>query len=81
MEFCQAGLLHLEHIDELKVVFTSSNSMATYESIPATHYFIQPCDTGDAQKNQDIQQAAIDYCLKHPKWRLSLQTHKILQIR
>ena len=81
MEFCKAGAIQIKHIDELKVVFTNTNSMSYYEKIPATHYFLQPCDTGEIEKNKIIQQAAIDYCLQHPKWRLSLQTHKILQIQ
>ena len=39
------------------------------------HYLIQPMDCADAQA---ARQAAIDYVLAHPEWRLSLQTHKLL---
>ena len=39
------------------------------------HYLIQPMDCADAAA---ARQAAIDYVLRHPEWRLSLQTHKLL---
>jgi len=39
------------------------------------HFLIQPMDCADAGAARD---AAIDYVLKHPRWRLSLQTHKLL---
>ena len=43
--------------------------------------FLQPLDTGDAERNRDILRATIDYILQHPQWSLSLQTHKMLGIR
>ena len=49
--------------------------------IIADHYFLQPCDTGDEHRNRDITARCIDYILQHPKWRLSLQTHKMTGIR
>ncbi|HEY7809207.1 MAG TPA: 7-carboxy-7-deazaguanine synthase [Allosphingosinicella sp.] len=39
------------------------------------HFLIQPLDCADAA---DARAAAIDYVMKHPRWRLSLQTHKLL---
>ena len=44
------------------------------------HFLLQPMDQG-ALKTADNVRAAIDYCLAHPKWRLSLQTHKLLGLR
>lgn len=67
-------------VDELKIVFTAPADVAPWEQVLCPHRFIQPCDTGDAARNQSILRAAIDYCLTHPQWRLSLQTHKILGI-
>lgn len=72
----------LKDIDELKIVFqTPEFDMTPYEGISAKEYYLQPCDTKDPQKNQQITNAAIQYIKANPKWRLSLQIHKILNIR
>lgn len=42
--------------------------------------FLQPCDHGDAARNAATLRACIDYIKAHPQWRLSLQTHKLLNI-
>ena len=75
--------IRLRHIDELKVVFEDSptQDIALYEQIPATEYRLQPCDTQDPLCNQAILNKTIKYILQHPKWKLSLQTHKILHVR
>ena len=75
--------IRLRHIDELKVVFEDSptQDMSLYEQIPATEYRLQPCDTQDPLCNQAILNKTIKYILQHPKWKLSLQTHKILNVR
>lgn len=70
----------LSDLDELKVVFQGQD-MAVYESIPARVYSLQPCDVKDKALNYGYVRGAIDYIKRHPKWRLSLQTHKILDIR
>ncbi len=41
------------------------------------HFFLQPMDGPDRERNTQL---ATEYCLKHPQWRLSLQTHKLLGI-
>ena len=71
----------LRKADELKVVFDGENETKFYENIKINHRFLQPCDTGDAEKNKKIIQKTIEFCKEHPEWRLSLQTHKILNIR
>lgn len=69
-------------VDELKVVFDGEHEPAKYESVLCTHgRFLQPCDTGDPQRNAAIVQKAVEYCKAHPQWQLSLQLHKILNIR
>ena len=75
--------IRLRRIDELKVVFEDSptQDMALYEQIPATEYRLQPCDIQDPLSNQAILNKTIKYILQHPKWKLSLQTHKILHVR
>lgn len=69
-------------VDELKLIFDGEHEPRTYDSILSTHgRFLQPCDTGDAARNADIMRQAIDYCLAHPQWRLSLQIHKMINIQ
>ena len=61
---------------ELKLVYPQPLAMpARFERWAFDHFFLQPMD-GPAQP-ENIQ-AATAYCLAHPKWRLSLQTHKLI---
>lgn len=70
----------LTGVDELKVVFRGQD-MSVYEDMPARVYSLQPCDMKDEAMNARYVCGAIDYIKRHPKWRLSLQTHKLLNIR
>lgn len=65
---------------ELKVVYAGQSPL-DYSHIRAEHHFLQPCDTGDAEKNREIMAETIEFCKANPQWRLSLQTHKITHIR
>lgn len=69
----------LTKVDEIKIVY-NGQPPHTYPQISAKHHFLQPCDTGNTEINNRNLQKTIAYCLKHPKWRLSLQTHKIIHI-
>lgn len=80
-EFTEHAALDYLKADELKVVWTGENIMAKYDRIKADHYFLQPCDTGDKQKNAEIIAQVVEYCKAHPKWRISLQTQKIINVR
>ncbi len=77
----------LKEADELKLVFSeemcrdASQCVSKYASIKVIHRFLQPCDTGDAEKNKEIIKKTIEFCKENPEWRLSLQIHKILNIR
>lgn len=62
--------------DELKCVFIDETAVSDH-GIEARYYCLQPCDTGDEERNKHILAACIHYIKEHPKWRLSLQTHKI----
>lgn len=75
--------IRLARIDELKVVFEDSPTqpMAAYTEIAASEYRLQPCDVSDPVRRQEILSATLDYILSHPQWKLSLQTHKILNVR
>lgn len=70
----------LKKCDELKVIFDGAMPLL-FEEIQATHRFIQPCDKGNISENKRIMTSAITWCLSHPTWRLSLQTHKMLEIQ
>lgn len=74
--------IRLSHIDELKVLYTAEGQdMAQYDSVSAKVYSLQPCDWGEAGRNKANLRLAIAYCLEHPKWHLSLQTHKLIDIK
>lgn len=76
------GQLHIQRIDELKVVYEGQDMSKYDDIVPKPQvYSLQPCDTGDPERNKQILQETINYILKHPKWNLSLQTHKILNVR
>ena len=51
------------------------------EKIQAGHYYLQPCDMGNEAENAVILAKTIAYIKKHPIWRLSLQTQKIINVR
>jgi 7-carboxy-7-deazaguanine synthase len=64
--------------NELKLVFPQVGAEPErFEDLGFEHFFLQPMDSPEV--NQNTQQA-LSYCLAHPQWRLSLQTHKILKI-
>ncbi len=70
--------LVLKNGDELKLVFPQANSSPEqYETLQFKWLFLQPMDGLERERNTKL---AMNYCLEHPQWRLSLQTHKILQI-
>lgn len=71
----------LTEADELKVVYDGEHEPADYRSLAIDHRFLQPMDTGDAVRNARIEAATVEYIKQHPQWRLSLQIHKILNIR
>jgi 7-carboxy-7-deazaguanine synthase len=64
--------------DELKLIYPQENAEPPlYESLDFKHFFLQPMDGHDRDRNTQL---ALKYCLEHPQWRLSLQTHKLLGI-
>jgi 7-carboxy-7-deazaguanine synthase (Cx14CxxC type) len=76
--------LVLTHGTELKLVYPQSHPEAQPERFVGLRFdafLLQPMDTGDEPTTRANTQAALAYCLAHPQWRLSLQTHKLLEIR
>lgn len=64
----------LDRIDEIKIVYTGQDVEAQISQLPkARYYALQPCS---GQNTDDV----VAYILDHPHWRLSLQTHKIINI-
>lgn len=71
----------LTKVNEIKVIFDGEHEPKPYNDITVTHgHFLQPCDTGDNEQNDRIVRQTVDYIMRHPQWRLSLQTHKMIQI-
>lgn len=66
--------LQIDRIDELKIVFDGSDPEVISAQLPeAKHYFLQPLSCSNTDK-------VVEYILRHPRWRLSLQTHKLINI-
>ena len=64
--------------NELKLVFPQEGAdPEQFESLKFKHFFLQPMDGPARDAHTKL---AIQYCLEHPQWRLSLQTHKLLGI-
>ena len=67
------GTVVLERADEVKVVYEGKD-VERWAFFPAEWYYLQPCSCANTAET-------VDYILRHPRWRLSLQTHKYLDIR
>ena len=64
---------------ELKLVYPQEKAPPEeFERLDFRHFFLQPMDGPDTAANTE---AAIEYCLRHPRWRLSIQTHKLVGLR
>jgi len=64
--------------DELKLIYPQPGADPTeFEGLPFRHFFLQPMDGPHRDENTTL---ALNYCLEHPRWRLSLQTHKLIGI-
>lgn len=69
----QGGKLRLARMDEVKVVYEGQD-LASYEDLPARHFFLQPCSCRNTAET-------VACVMAHPGWRLSLQTHKLIDIQ
>jgi 7-carboxy-7-deazaguanine synthase len=71
--------LRLARGSELKLVYPQADAPPErFETLDFAHFFLQPMDGPEVERNTRL---ALAYCLAHPRWRLSLQTHKLLGIR
>lgn len=71
--------LVLKSGDELKLIYPQAGAEPElYENLDFAHFFLQPMDGPQRERNTHL---TIEYCLQHPRWRLSLQTQKYLGIK
>jgi 7-carboxy-7-deazaguanine synthase len=71
--------LNVTRGDELKLVIPQEGvSPEDFEHLDFRRFSVQPMDGADLRRNTEL---AIAFCLEHPRWRLSLQTHKVIGIR
>ena len=66
--------LAINKANELKVVFTSQSFVEKFTNFNSQHRFLQPLSCGNTAE-------VVDYILKHPQWRMSLQTHTLINIQ
>ncbi len=72
------ALLDVQGGDELKLVFPQAGAEPErFERLNFAHFFLQPMDGLERERNTEL---AVAYCRSHPRWRLSLQTHKLIGI-
>lgn len=64
----------IDRIDELKVVYQGQDVEMIADLLPAPRRFLQPCSGLNTKET-------VEYILAHPQWRLSLQTHKLIDIQ
>jgi 7-carboxy-7-deazaguanine synthase (Cx14CxxC type) len=61
---------------ELKLVYPQQDARPEmFEHLDFAHFFLQPMDGPDLRRNTEL---AVAYCLDHPRWRIGLQTHKLM---
>ena len=73
-----AAALKLTRGDELKLIYPQSGAEPElFEHLAFRHFFLQPMDGPEKARNTRL---ATQYCLAHPRWRLSLQMHKLIGI-
>ena len=64
--------------NELKLVYRQERARPVdFEHMAFDHFYLQPMDGPDLSR---FTAEAVDYCLRHPRWKLSIQTHKLLGI-
>ena len=71
--------IQLTEGSEIKVIYPQENlDPADFNNMNFSNYYIQPMDSKDYETNVS---KSVEFCMQNSKWRLSLQTHKILGIR
>lgn len=76
--------LALRDCNEIKVVWDGVKPLpdySNYNKYLIEYWYIQPCDVGDITKNKEIINKCIEFVKNNPKWKLSIQLQKILNVR
>ena len=80
--------IKIQRIDELKALFDGESPMLYMNDYDfynrrffVQEYRLQPVDTGDAARKEEIKNRCINYVMDNPEWTLSLQVHKILNLK
>lgn len=79
--------IKIQRIDELKALFDGKEPLLNdHDTITAMmpsikELRLQPIDRGNEELNENTLKETINYILRNPKWKLSLQTHKIINIQ
>ncbi len=72
-------IVHTGH--ELKLVYPQEkNHPKQFADLNFEHFYLQPLDTQEPKSTHTNLNACLDYCLQHPQWKISIQTHKILGV-
>lgn len=80
--YCEHVEVVVTQCNEVKVVYESAaQELESYFKIRADHYYLQPCDKGEIVANKQVMQATVQAVLQDPRWRISLQTQAIMNIR
>lgn len=78
--YVENGKVWVTYADEVKVVYDGVHEVSDF-NIQTNYLYVQPCDTGDPVRNQEIIRKTVEFIKKNPQWSLSLQTQKILNVR
>lgn len=78
--YVENGKVWVTYADEVKVVYDGVHEVSDF-NIQTNYLYVQPCDTGDPIRNQEIIRKTVEFIKKNPQWSLSLQTQKILNVR
>ena len=70
----------LTRCNELKVLYLGQD-LTQYDTIEASHRFLQPCYSDDPERRKANLAACVEAVMQNPGWRLSLQVHRVLGIR
>lgn len=77
---------NFDSVDEFRFPIVAGDEIPSINDLPlAVHYFLSPIFDGEVKKRVEINRANLDYCLsviqRDPRWRLSVQLHKLINVQ
>lgn len=81
--FVDGAEVVIKYADEVKVIFDAEHDVADLANakVECLYRYLQPCDVGNDRRNKEILDLCVEYIKQHPQWNLSLQQHKIINVR